>query len=290
MARKIAIIGFGEAAQSFVGAPNWSGVVQAYDKLTDDPATRAAKVADYEALGVLGAGSLRAALGSAETIFSLVTSDQALGVAMATISLPEGSVYCDMNSVSPGTKQAAASAVEERRGRYVDVAIMAPVKRLGLSVPLLLSGPAAKEAEERLRDTGFQNVRIIGEHVGTASAVKMIRSVVVKGLEALTGEAMLAAAAAGVTDEVLASLDSSERAVPWRVRADYNLERMIVHGVRRAEEMQEAVTTLESLGVDPELTRGSVRRHREIGLMGLHPAEGLDAKLVQLMSKSALAA
>lgn len=290
MARQIAIIGFGEAAQAFVSAPSWSGAVSAYDKLTDDPATRTAKLTDYEALGVQGARSLSDAIGSAGMIFSLVTADQALGVAMAAINLQQGSLYCDMNSVSPATKQAAASAVEDRGARYVDVAIMSPVNPGGLSVPLLLSGPAAREAEQWLSEAGFQRVRVIGEHVGDASAVKMIRSVIVKGIEALTAEAMLAAAAAGVTDEVLASLDSSERTVRWRERGDYNLERMIVHGIRRAEEMEEAVTTLKALGVDPALTRGTVRWQREIGRLGLHPAAGLDAKLGQLIHKKARAA
>jgi 3-hydroxyisobutyrate dehydrogenase-like beta-hydroxyacid dehydrogenase len=127
---------------------------------------------------------------------------------------------------------------------------------------LLLAGSAAQQAEDLLRAAGFTNLRIVGNEAGRASAIKMIRSVMVKGIEALTAEMMLAAMAAGVADEVLASLDASEKAQPWRERAEYNIERMITHGVRRAVEMEESAKTLASLGVEPIMTEGTVRRQR----------------------------
>ena len=114
----------------------------------------------------------------------------------------------------------------------------------------------------QLAELGFTNLRIVGAEVGRASAIKMIRSVMVKGIEALTDEMMAAAAAAGVADEVLASLDASEAARPWAQRAAYNLERMATHGARRAAEMEESAKTLQSLGVEPLLTRATVQRQR----------------------------
>ena len=114
----------------------------------------------------------------------------------------------------------------------------------------------------QLAELGFTNLRIVGAEVGRASAIKMIRSVMVKGIEALTDEMMAAAAAAGVADEVLASLDASEAARPWVQRAAYNLERMATHGARRAAEMEESAKTLQSLGVEPLLTRATVQRQR----------------------------
>ena len=121
---------------------------------------------------------------------------------------------------------------------------------------------AASEAEIALRAAGFARTRIVGADVGRASAIKMIRSVMVKGIEALTDEMMAAAAAAEVADEVLASLDASEAARPWAQRAAYNLERMATHGARRAAEMEESAKTLQSLGVEPLLTRATVQRQR----------------------------
>ncbi len=176
-----------------------------------------------------------------------------------------------MNSVAPETKRAAAAAVEAAGGRYVDVAVLAPVDPAGLGVPLLLAGSAASEAQKRLAVLGFSNMRVVGDEVGRASAIKMIRSVMVKGIEALTAEMIAGAVAAGVADEVLASLDASEKAMPWCDRAAYNLERMTRHGLRRAAEMEEAARTLRALGVEPVMTEATVKRQRAMAAPGEGP-------------------
>ena len=173
--------------------------------------------------------------------------------------LLNGTYYFDMNSVAPDTKRAAARAIGAAGARYVDVAVMAPVEPARLAVPLLLSGPHATEGARVLRQFGFVNVGALQGDVGRASSVKMIRSVMVKGIEALTAEMTLAGDAAGVSDEVLASLGDD-----WTTRAAYNLERMATHGKRRAAEMEEAAKTLIALGVDPVMTRGTVVRQREM--------------------------
>jgi 3-hydroxyisobutyrate dehydrogenase-like beta-hydroxyacid dehydrogenase len=283
MTEKVVIIGFGEAGQAFAGAEGWRGDARSYDKLTDDPASREAKDSDYRRAGVEGASSLQAALDASRLILSLVTADQAGEVARCAARwIAPDAIFCDLNSVAPATKQAAAEEIEGAGGRYVDIAIMAPVNPARLAAPLLLSGSAAQEAHRLLSALGFRNVRVIGSKVGQASAVKMIRSVIVKGIEALTTEAMLAADTAGVAGEVLDSLDGSDRRSSWVDRADYNLERMMTHGVRRAAEMDEVAATLEMLGTEPLLTRATAQRQRDIGSLGLKPAKGLDAKLSQL--------
>jgi 3-hydroxyisobutyrate dehydrogenase-like beta-hydroxyacid dehydrogenase len=168
---------------------------------------------------------------------------------------------------------------------------MSPVNPARLAVPLLVSGPEAARAAGLLAELGFSDVRIVGQRVGEASAIKMIRSVIVKGIEALTAEAMLAAVAAGVTEEVLASLDASERSWPWPRRADYNLDRMMVHGQRRAEEMEEVVKALEGLGVEPILSRATARWQRDIGKLRLGtPPAGLASKLDRINARKADAA
>lgn len=288
----VTIVGFGEAGQAFAGAEGWRGRTRVHDKLTDDPESRAAKEADYRRARVEGAASVTEAVQEAPAVLSLVTADQALAVARgAAPALAHGAFFFDMNSVAPGTKTLAAAAVEGAGGQYVDAAIMSPVNPARLAVPLLLSGPEAPAAARELARLGFSNVRVVGPRVGQACAIKMIRSVLVKGIEALTAEAMMAADEAGVTEEVLASLDASERPAPWAKRADYNLDRMIVHGLRRADEMEEVVRTLEDLGIEPLMTRGTVRRQREIGSLGLTaPAAGLAAKIEQIRGRKARAA
>lgn len=255
-APRVALIGFGEAGETFARSEGWRGVARAWDIL---PERRAA----MSACGVQTGDDAAAALAGRAFVLSLVTADAALGAARAYATLlPEGALWCDMNSVAPGTKREAAAVIEAAGGRYVDVAVMAPVDK-GMAVPLLVSGPHARAAEPLLAALGFANVRVVGDEVGRASAIKMIRSVMVKGLEALSWECAAAADAAGVFDEVMASLDASEKPFSWAERIAYNRERMETHGLRRAAEMEESARTLQGLGVEPVMTRGTVALQRK---------------------------
>ena len=140
---KIAFIGFGEAGAAFAGGLAAQAHIRAFDRKTDDAATEAAKRAEYRQAGVAGADDAAAALHDAVAALSLVTADQALLAAEADAPLlPRGAFWFDMNSVAPGTKRAAAEAIAAAGGRYVDVAVMAPVHPARTAVPLLVSGPA----------------------------------------------------------------------------------------------------------------------------------------------------
>lgn len=280
MKSDIVFIGFGEAAQTFAGAPGWHAATRGFDIKTEDPALRAAKLADFERHGVVACETCAEAASDRAAVLSLVTADQALSAAQnAAQHLSPGMLFLDMNSVAPQRKRAASEAVSAAGGRYVDVAIMAPVQPKGLSVPLVLSGTGADEAAALLAEIGFSDIRTVGERVGQASAIKMVRSVMIKGIEALTAECLLAADAAGISDDVLASLGED-----WAERADYNLERMLVHGHRRAAEMEEVCATLESLGVEPLLTRGTLARQRELGELGSGAAPRTLAEKLALIS------
>lgn len=257
MLAKIALIGFGEAGSTFAQAAMWAERAIAWD-------LSSARRDVMRQREVIAADTAEQALAGASLVLSLVTADQALAAARDYARwLVPGAIWCDMNSVAPDTKREAAAAVEASGARYVDVAVLAPVEPAHMAVPFLLSGRAAPDAEAALRGAGFTNVRVVGEEVGRASAIKMIRSVMVKGIEALTDEMMQAAKAAGVVGDVLASLDASERSMPWAERAAYNLERMHSHGARRAAEMEESAKTLLGLGVAPAMTRGTVYRQRD---------------------------
>jgi 3-hydroxyisobutyrate dehydrogenase-like beta-hydroxyacid dehydrogenase len=254
-APRVALVGFGEAGESFVRAPGWRGEARGWDILSE----RRAAMARY---GIETADTAADALADRAFLLSLVTADAALEAARDYAPLlPEGALWCDMNSAAPGTKREAAAAIEAAGGRYVDVAVMAPVDK-GLAVPLLLSGAHALAAQPLLEALGFTDIRVVGDEVGRASAIKMIRSVMVKGLEALSWECAAAAEAAGVFDEVMASLDASEKPLKWAERIAYNRERMETHGARRAAEMEESAKTLQGLGVEPVMTRGTALLQR----------------------------
>jgi 3-hydroxyisobutyrate dehydrogenase-like beta-hydroxyacid dehydrogenase len=283
MESKLAFIGFGEAAMAF--APGLSGALHAFDIKTDSASLAAAKRADYAALKVAGCDTCEQACASADAVLSLVTADQALAVTQDA-KFSSGALWFDMNSVAPDTKRAAAAAIERAGGRYVDVAVMSPVLPARTGVPLLLSGVHADAGATFLKAVGFTTVRVVSGPVGRASSIKMIRSVMVKGLESLTAECVLAADRAGVLEEVISSLDASPTPSDWSTRSDYNLERMLAHGLRRAAEMEEVVKTLDALGTGSDMTAATVIRQRAIGSLRASPPEGLAAKLAILHRKA----
>lgn len=281
----LAVIGFGEAGRTFASAGDWGSAAQVFDRLTASSDHRQAKQDDYAAAGVSGRETLGEALSGADAVISLVTADQAQAVATEVAqSIAPGALYLDLNSVAPETKRAAARAIDAVGAHYVDVAVMSPVQPAALSAPLLVSGAKAEAAAERLTALGFTKVRVVGFEIGRASSIKMIRSVMVKGIEALTAECVLAASEAGVLDEVVSSLDASWPGADWGGRADYNLDRMMIHGTRRSAEMEEVVRTLDDLGVGSDMSQGTVVRQARIGALGLRtPPEGLTQKIASIL-------
>jgi 3-hydroxyisobutyrate dehydrogenase-like beta-hydroxyacid dehydrogenase len=264
MIESVALIGYGEAGQAFDVDATW----RAYDRLPERSKQ----------------SSMAEALSDAAIVFSLVTADQALSAAEAVTShIIPGTLFCDCNSVAPDTKREASRLIEAAGGRYVDVAVMSPVNPARRGVPLLVSGPHAEAGLAALAELGFTNARAVGDEVGRASTIKMLRSVMYKGVEALTAECLIACEKAGVTDEVLGSFGNAKGAGDWASGADYRLDRMMIHGLRRAAEMEESAKTLEALGVDALMTRGTVERQAAIGLLNIKsPPDGLDAKLERL--------
>ena len=266
MAVALSLIGFGEAAQAFAAGAGWR--VAAYD-IAD-------RTTDLARCNVVDARSSRGAVGGAPAVLNLVTPGASLDAAKtAEPHLAAGALWIDLTSVAPATKRAAAAVIAAAGGRYVDAAIMAPVHPRRRDVPILLAGPHVDAGHAVLAAAGFTTLRIVAGPVGTAAAIKMIRSVMVKGIEALTAECCIAADRAGVLDEVLGSLGAE-----WAGKADYNLDRMLVHGGRRADELGEVAATLADLGVDPAMTRAAAGWQRQLGV-GTAP-DGLAAKLARL--------
>lgn len=288
MAKGITFIGFGEAAMAFAGGGDGDGA-RGYDLKLDTAATRSAKLADFDRCGVTPCDTAAVALADAGIVLSLVTADQALPAAESAAraaTVAADTLWLDMNSVAPETKRAAAAALGHSE-RYVDVAVMAPVHPAGRAVPLLVSGPHAEAGAAALERLGFTAVSVVGARVGEASAIKMIRSVMVKGIEALSAECVLAADAAGVRDAVIASLDASWPGADWTRRFDYNLDRMMTHGIRRAEEMEQVMLTLTGLGVSPLMAAATMQWQRGIAERRRVVAPGLEGKLAALRPRMA---
>ena len=264
----IAFIGFGEAGQAIASGLRESGVetMAAWDILFPKP--RGAKLrAAAEAIGVHVARSAADAVRDAELVISAVTAASSGDAAESVKPHLRGNpFFLDINSVSPGRKQDSAKLLGAA-ARYVDVAVVAPIYPARHQTPMLIAGPHSQTLAPILAALGMR-ASIAGTEFGAAAAIKMVRSVMIKGIEALTLECFLAAARAGVIDEVAASMRNNYPGLDWAKIVPYNLERMAVHGERRAAEMEEAAETLRELGVEPLMTNATVKRQREMAEIG----------------------
>ena len=260
--RRIALIGFGEAGsilgQDLVAA---GCRVTAYDILLDSPDARQAMLDRISRAGAQAADSNRAAIQDAQLVISAVTAASAADVAAKSAeSLTAGQFFLDINSVSPGVKRSNAQIVERTGAHYVESAVMEAVPRNRLKVPMLLGGSRAAELAAALNQLGM-NTTAIAPEIGVASAVKMCRSIVIKGIEALTVECVLAARRFGAEDQVLSSLNKTFPGMGWQDKLpDYLVSRVAEHGRRRAAEMREVAKTLSDVGIEPTMAAAIAQR------------------------------
>ena len=261
MDERIGFIGFGEAGSAIAAGLAGAGArVRAFDAALAEPAGRARLARRAAEAGVELVESLAALARASSVVVSTVVSSAAREVAAAAARhLGPGHVYLDLNSTSPALKREMAALVEAAGARFVEGAVMTAVPPRGHRVPILLGGPAAPELIARLRPLGMV-LEDLGPEVGRAAAVKMFRSIVVKGLEALLLECVLAASRYGVAERVLASVGEGYPGLDWNRLAHYLLGRTAVHGARRAHEMEEVARTLAEMGIEPIMAEAAARR------------------------------
>jgi 3-hydroxyisobutyrate dehydrogenase-like beta-hydroxyacid dehydrogenase len=196
----------------------------------------------------------------ADFIVSAVTASQAVPVAQACApAVKKNAFFLDFNSASPGAKQRAAKLIDAAGGRYVEGAVMTSIPPYRIKVPLLLGGAAAEDLAPLLGQLGF-DAKVASTKLGVASAVKMCRSVMIKGLEAMTIECLTTARAYGVEDAVLASLQETFPSIDWEKQGAYFFQRVIEHGRRRAEEVREVAETVREIGLTPWSAEGTAER------------------------------
>jgi 3-hydroxyisobutyrate dehydrogenase-like beta-hydroxyacid dehydrogenase len=258
----IALIGYGEVGQLFAREfVAKDAAVAAYDLKCDDPLSREPLAKTAEEDRVQLAGSLAGALAGSEIVISAVTADQAVAAARAAAGhLLPGQVYVDLNSVSPSTKKSVAEALAVSPVDFVEFAVMAPVAGLGIAAPILAGGARAEELAKRLNAVGMK-IEAVSPNLGVASATKLCRSLVIKGMEAIMVDLNLAADRAGVMAGVLESLSASYPGMDWAEVARTMPARVARHGVRRAAEMREAAHMLEEMGLSGAFAEAIAARH-----------------------------
>ena len=271
MSERIAFIGFGEAGQTIsrgLVKEAAKPAIRAYDILFDTPAGARLEAAAKE-LGVGLARDHVDAVHGSDLVMLTVTASSSLEAAKSCLPrLRQGQLFLDMNSVSPRRKLETAALVAPTGAAYVDCAVMAPAAPYLHKVPCLIGGPGAAALAPRAAALGMRT-ELVSAEVGEASAIKMFRSIVVKGLEALLVESMTAAAEYGVEDRVLASLQETWPGIDWQKLSGYMIERVVSHGKRRAAEMREVSETLRSIGMAPTMAAATALRQQWVADLGL---------------------
>jgi 3-hydroxyisobutyrate dehydrogenase-like beta-hydroxyacid dehydrogenase len=254
---RIRLIGFGEVGQILAEDLNGADIA-AFDLLFADAESIPSRA--------LGAHRVRAgrdaadAVRGGELVISAVTAAETVNAARAAApGIDAGAFYLDLNSASPGAKRAAGAFVDGAGGRYVEAAVMTSYPAKRIASPMLLGGPYAEEFLKEARGLGFQ-AEVCSAEIGKASATKMCRSVIIKGVEALLAESLLTARRSGVEGAVLASLGDLLPAEDWPKLARYMIARSLAHGRRRAEEMREAARTVAETGIAPLMSEAIAER------------------------------
>ena len=266
---RMTLLGFGEAAQSIAAglAEEGKAALSAFDVRFADPEASGRLREQAEALGVTVCDNMADAVRGADVVLSLVVGSAAEAVGRsAAPHLAPGQIFVDLNSISPAGKEQVGAAIGEGSGDFVEGAVMARVPPYRHRVPILLAGPAAERAAASMRAIGM-DCEVVGDRIGQACAVKMIRSVIVKGVEALLIESLTAAERTGVTERILDSVNTTFPGIDWRKTATYYIGRTRLHGARRVTEMTEAAGTLEGIGIEPimstAITRTIEKAHRK---------------------------
>jgi 3-hydroxyisobutyrate dehydrogenase-like beta-hydroxyacid dehydrogenase len=287
---RIAFIGFGEAARAFVRSLR--GVsrldVAAYDIKVHGPECGALQAAARD-MDVRLTDTAAQAIAGAELVFSAVTAGSSTEALSPAYDGPVHShVLIDINSVTAARKKQNAALVRRAGALYLDMAVMAPVHPAGHRTPVLVAGDL-DPALDQLRALDFL-LDVAGPDAGDAASVKMVRSLFVKGLEALTVQALTAAEAAGCGERVLASLSGSYPGLDLHRFAPYQFERMATHGKRRAEEVREVAQAMADLGFDHGAALAAAVAGLQDAVAAARPAMGADPRACAQATAAALAA
>ncbi|MEW5913486.1 MAG: NAD(P)-binding domain-containing protein [Thermodesulfobacteriota bacterium] len=256
---RLGFIGFGELAQGLAKGLKGEGLahIKAFDKAmtADSPASRAMRQAAQER-GVEVAGSLQELIEGSDLIFSTVTPAAAFAVAQAAAGLLQrGQLYADLNSCTPSLKRRSQAEITASGADYVDVGVVGGISIQGHKIPCLLCGEAAPKLKEIMSPYGM-NMELVQAPVGTAALIKMLRSVVLKGIEALMLEMFMAAQEYGLEDTMMQSIASTFNRGDFEKYSDMLMSTHGLHAARRCDETEMILETVKEVGVRPYVTEG----------------------------------
>lgn len=256
MSRPVAVLGPGELGATLVAALAPRASVRVWGR-SAGPWQQAAAAA-----GAAAFLDLAPAVRDAQVVLACVVGTAVTELAEAVAPrLSAGAVYADLATAAPEAKAAAAEVVAAAGGRYADGAVLGTVVASGAAVPVIASGPGARALAAVAPELGLQ-VTVVAGPAGTAARVKLLRSVYLKGRDALVAEMLLAADRYDVADAVLGSIRGPGEEVAFPALAERISAALTRHAARRADELAAAAAVLRAVGVEPAATDGAQRRLR----------------------------
>jgi 3-hydroxyisobutyrate dehydrogenase len=285
--RVVALLGFGEAgsaiARGLCAEGGWRGDPRpgdnaprrliAIDTALDKDARGIALGKAARALEVAISDSYTEALGEADLVICAVQGENALDAATAAAPLlKKGAHYLDLCTVTGRMSGEDRAPIEAAGGRYIDVAVMGGFFKQGIKAPMLVAGEDVERVVAWMNASGFE-AKMLGTKPGSASSVKMIRSVLIKGVEALGVEAYVTAERQGILKEVMGCMGDVDQ-LGFANFVGMLVQTHIVHAHRRWEEMGLVGQTLRETGVEPLMTEVIERSHRRTVDAAIAPADG----------------
>jgi 3-hydroxyisobutyrate dehydrogenase-like beta-hydroxyacid dehydrogenase len=270
-----ALIGFGELGRALAETLVGSGArVRAFSRSAGDPDRAATFRAVAEQSGADACASIVQALHEAQCVMSVVPGDVSTSVARECVqALEADALYVDLSSAPPEEKEAASELVARAGARYVDGAVLGTAAVSAGAVPILASGSGAEEWRELVVPYGLE-VRAMDAPAGYAARVKLLRSVYMKGRDALIIEMLLAAHRYELTDAVLDSIGGPGEQIPFRALADRVMSGAAIHAERRAQELEASGNLVEQTGVSPLTARAAAERLRRFAALELSTVFG----------------
>lgn len=265
---RLGVIGFGEAGQQICKGLKVAGLahIVVFDKYLATKPDFPAKVA---AMGVESVGSLEELVSQSDVVFGVVTGIACKEVvAQAAPHVRNGQLFVDLATKSPETAAQNSQVMAARGARYVDGAMLGPLIIQGYMVPTVASGDGAEEFERLFSPFGM-DIQVVQGPAGKASAIKMVRSIFMKGMAAITIEAFVAARLYDVQSEVLASVDDTLQASTTADMVGRFLRGTAIHAARRAHEMEDVVDLLGQTVVSPITARATLETHKWVEALQL---------------------
>ncbi|MBU8598829.1 3-hydroxyisobutyrate dehydrogenase [Niallia circulans] len=274
---KVGFLGFGEAAYELSNGLRKEGLkhIKAYDVMISHKTAGALIKKRAEEADVQLVASVRELITDMDVLFVAVPASKALEVSLNIRSELKGEsfLYVDVSASNPSIKQEIEKKLEKVNIPFVDAAMLGPLPVYKHKVPISASGNGIQEFIDKMTPY-HMNISAVGSKAGDASAIKLIRSIFMKGIVGLYLETLQASETYNVSQEVLSSLAETMDSHNFMDTLNRLVTSSAIHAERRAYELQNSVDMLKEVGINSDLTKAAKEKLVELSEMAAVHLQG----------------